>query len=51
MWFATHSRMSPANGEDPHWELGGHIEPIGVVVAIQVCAEHNYSTQEVMRLD
>jgi len=45
VWFASHSRQSPANGEEAHWELSGYIEPMWVMVAIHVCEEHN-ATQE-----
>lgn len=38
--------MSPANGEEAHWELGGYIEPMTVLVAIHVCEEHNATTHE-----
>lgn len=52
VWFASHSTMSPANGEEAHWSLGGYIEPMWVTVAIQVCEEHNATThEEVQSLD
>ena len=41
VWFASHSRLSPANGEEPHWELGGYIEPLGLIMNIHVCEDHN----------
>lgn len=47
VWFASHSRLSPANGDEPHWELSGFIEPYPVMVSIHVCADHNAVTQEV----
>ena len=47
LWFATDSRLNPANGEEAHWEVGGYIEPVGLMICIHVCAEHNALTQEV----
>lgn len=46
VWFATHSRQSPANGEEMHWELGGYIQPMPIVASIHVCEQHNAVTQE-----
>lgn len=51
MWFATHSRLNPANGDEEHWEVGGHVVPVSIMATIHVCHEHNYSPQEVMHLD
>lgn len=51
VWFASHSRLNPANGEETHWELGGYIEPVAITMSIHVCEEHNAVTQEVENLD
>jgi hypothetical protein len=47
VWFASNSMLSPANGDEPRWQLGGYIKPMFVIVSIHVCAQHNAVTQEV----
>lgn len=46
VWFASHSRLSPANGDESHWEVGGTVLPIEMLISIHVCEEHNAVTQE-----
>jgi hypothetical protein len=45
LWFATHSDLAADNGEEPHWHVGGYIEPVPIHAVMHVCAHHTVAVE------